>query len=279
MPGHGHFRFCTLAMLVVVLLLVPRPGRADDARQARALFEKGEVQYRLGKFKLALGHYQAALKLVRRPSIVYNIAQCYLQLGEHKKALFNYKLFLSDYARINPEIWSSAARSLDGQQQIRITYIRFDGVEGEYLVDPYHLLGYHGEWYLIGLHHRRNTVASFALSRAGEITPTGRFFAAPEGFRAEEWIRERFGITGAEKPFGVRLRFSPKVAAYIRHRVWHPTQEIVECAHGGLELRMETTGWKELVRWILSWQPDAQVLAPQRLRERVEEKMRIALSR
>ena len=102
MPGHGHFRFCTLAMLVVVLLLVPRPGRADDARQARALFEKGEVQYRLGKFKLALGHYQAALKLVRRPSIVYNIAQCYLQLGEHKKALFNYKLFLSDYARINP---------------------------------------------------------------------------------------------------------------------------------------------------------------------------------
>jgi predicted DNA-binding transcriptional regulator YafY len=40
---------------------------------------------------------------------------------------------------------------------------------------------------------------------------------------------------------------------------------------------MQTSGWKELVRLILSWQPDVKVLAPRRLRDRVEEKMRIAL--
>ena len=38
-----------------------------------------------------------------------------------------------------------------------------------------------------------------------------------------------------------------------------------------------TSGWKELVRWVLSWQPDVKVLAPVRLRLRVEEKMREAL--
>ena len=32
-------------------------------------------------------------------------------------------------------------------------------------------------------------------------------------------------------------------------------------------------GWKELVRWILSWQPDVRVLAPAALRARVLEKL------
>ena len=52
---------------------------------------------------------------------------------------------------------------------------------------------------------------------------------------------------------------------------------MIERKNGGLELRMQTSGWKELVRLILSWQPDVKVLAPRRLRDRVEEKMRIAL--
>ena len=47
----------------------------------------------------------------------------------------------------------------------------------------------------------------------------------------------------------------------------------------GVDLEFETGGWKELVRWILSWQPDVKVLAPRRLRERVNEKMKQALSR
>ena len=92
-----------VVLLVLALMLIPAAARADDTTaRAKAQFERGEVQYRLGNFKIALGHYQAALRLVRRPSIVYNIAQCYRQMGDLKKALFNYKLFLSDYKRANP---------------------------------------------------------------------------------------------------------------------------------------------------------------------------------
>ncbi len=39
-------------------------------------------------------------------------------------------------------------------------------------------------------------------------------------------------------------------------------------------MRLETTGRKELIRWVLSWMPDVRVLAPKSLRERVEEKLR-----
>ena len=36
---------------------------------------------------------------------------------------------------------------------------------------------------------------------------------------------------------------------------------------GRVEMRLETTGRKELVRWILSWMPEVKVLAPKSLRD------------
>ena len=152
-----------------------------------------------------------------------------------------------------------------------------DGTRRSYLLDPYHLIAHHGEWYLLALHHLRRRVASFALSRMLTLRFTGEFFAVPDSFDPVAGLKAGFGITGGDRPYKVRLRFSPKVAAYIRHRVWHPTQQLQERADGSLDLSMETTGWKSLVRWVLSWQPDVKVLAPKRLRERVEEKMRQGL--
>ena len=80
-----------------------------------------------------------------------------------------------------------------------------------------------------------------------------------------------------DKVFKVRLLFAKKIATYIKEREWHPTQKIVNKRDGSIELSFETAGWKDLVRWILSWQPDVQVIAPTRLRERIELKMRQAL--
>lgn len=42
-------------------------------------------------------------------------------------------------------------------------------------------------------------------------------------------------------------------------------------------MRIETTGRKELIRWILSWTPDVKVLAPHEVRTRIEEKLRQGL--
>ena len=39
-------------------------------------------------------------------------------------------------------------------------------------------------------------------------------------------------------------------------REWHPSQKLREEDDGRLEMRIETSGRKELIRWILSWTPD-----------------------
>ena len=48
---------------------------------------------------------------------------------------------------------------------------------------------------------------------------------------------------------------------------------------GRVELRMETTGRTELVRWVRSWMPDVRVLAPKSLRDRIALKLEEGLRR
>ena len=75
----------------------------------------------------------------------------------------------------------------------------------------------------------------------------------------------------------VRLLFEPKLAVYITEWQWHATQEFRTRRDGRVEMRLETTGRKELIRWVLSWMPDVKVLAPKSLRDRIAEKLQDGL--
>ena len=123
-----------------------------------------------------------------------------------------------------------------------------------------------------------NRMATFAVSRIRRAEKSGAVFEPDPAFDIETVARDSFGIVRGEHVMRVRLLFSRNVAAYIRERIWHPTQRMRDKRDGSLELTLETAGWKELVRWILSWQPDVKVLSPRRLRDRVREKMRTALA-
>jgi tetratricopeptide (TPR) repeat protein len=95
-----------LAVSVFVMLLsAPAQGAkptAAEKRKARVLFRKGQTHYRVGEFAEALDKFTSALKLVKRPSIILNIAQCHRQLKSADKALFFYKLYQTEWERTNP---------------------------------------------------------------------------------------------------------------------------------------------------------------------------------
>lgn len=184
-----------------------------------------------------------------------------------------------DYVRQDPETWATVARFLDRQERVKMMYEKFNGEVGDYILEPYHLFSYHGNWYVLGNHVGKKRLATFAVSRIQEIAGTGTNFDIPEWFDPKEHIQQSFGIIRGDKPFRVKLLFSKNVSGYIKERVWHLDQRIVEKRDGCIELNFETAGWKELVRWVLSWQPDVKVLLPKKLRKRVEEKLKQALER
>ena len=120
---------------------------------------------------------------------------------------------------------------------------------------------------------------TFALSRFRRIEASGETFVRSEGFNARRHAKEGFGITGGEKPMKVRFLFEPKLAVYISERQGHHSQVLMKRRDGRVELRMETTERKELVRWVLFWMPDVRVLAPKSLRDRIPLKLEEGLRR
>lgn len=190
-----------------------------------------------------------------------------------------FTVLAEDHARVDPDVWQRAGRAINQRERLRMRYQRFDGVTGNYLVEPYHLIAYHGNWYLLALNPVAGHKETFALSRCRSLAGTGEHFAAPVGFHAPAFLKDSFGISQADKPWKVRLLFASEVATYIGERVWHASQKMRTHRDRSLELRLQTSSRKELTRWILSWMPHVKVLAPRQLRDRVRLRMRQGLAR
>ena len=91
-----------LLLLCVVFVSVPaRLAHADDpaTRSARRHFERGEKLFALGKFDVALDEYQTAFDAKPLPAFLYNIGQCYRNLGDYDQAIFSFKKYL----KLSPE--------------------------------------------------------------------------------------------------------------------------------------------------------------------------------
>lgn len=72
------------------------PAHADVAnRAAQRYFEQGEALFKVGKFTAALREYQKAFDAEPLPELLYNIGQCYRNLGDYEHAILNFKTYLS----------------------------------------------------------------------------------------------------------------------------------------------------------------------------------------
>ena len=85
---------CLLALLVVAL--AAQVAAADDAatRNAKRHFERGQKLYASTKFREALDEYQQAFDARPLPDFLFNIGQCYRNLGDYDSAIFSYKKYL-----------------------------------------------------------------------------------------------------------------------------------------------------------------------------------------
>jgi proteasome accessory factor B len=167
---------------------------------------------------------------------------------------------------LNLETFDALARAAARREQLEITYRKPGRAQAEpRVVDPYHLANVNGEWYLFAFDHLRGDLRTFVPARIRSVRPTGKTFTRPAGFSVDERLRHSFGVHSAEGKFEVVLRFTPRVADYIREKRWHPSQQLRALKGGGVELRLKLSSLGEIQRWVLGWGGDAAVLQPAEL--------------
>ena len=66
------------------------------SQRARQYFRDGQRMFAMGRFRQALASYQKAHKLFEHPDILFNIAQCYRNIGDYESAIANFRKYLDE---------------------------------------------------------------------------------------------------------------------------------------------------------------------------------------
>lgn len=135
-------------------------------------------------------------------------------------------------------------------------------------VDPYVLIAAGQHWYLIAGCLRSGEIRVFRADRIVAAEPLDTTFDPPTGFDPAAYMREgRVYRLGESVPeVEVTVRYSPRIARWIEE---HGPVEAQEDGSVIVRHRVADPTW--LVRHVLEHGPDAEVLTPQEMRDRVRE--------
>jgi predicted DNA-binding transcriptional regulator YafY len=121
---------------------------------------------------------------------------------------------------------------------------------------------------LIAYDHLRKDVRMFAVERIRSITLTDHPYQMPLGFEVEEYVQDALMVMRGRR-IELELVFSQKAAAWVKDKLWHPSQETTLLKDGRLRMALKVADTDELTGWILSFGSQVRVVRPESLRSKV----------
>jgi predicted DNA-binding transcriptional regulator YafY len=179
------------------------------------------------------------------------------------------------------------------QESVEIRYrALWRGAEYTTRCDPYGLVLYEEDLFLVGRSHRAEAVRVFKVVRILEAKATENHFERPADFRLDEQFRASFGIwRSSGEPVEVAVRFRGVGAALVEERVWHESQRLIRSEGDASLFDPDPVGSDTLVArfvladlsefkvWIRGFGEMAEVLSPAWLRAEMRAEMAAAARR
>jgi proteasome accessory factor C len=169
---------------------------------------------------------------------------------------------------VNEGMLMDLRAALSARHKVRIVYRKAAAEEGaERLVRPYGLIPANDTWYLVGHCESSEAVRFFRLDRVEDVRSTGDSYRIPASISVER-------LAAPGKPFysesGGRLtvRYSPRIARWIAERENVPLAD-----DGSLTLEHPLADEDWAVRHVLQYGPEAVVLAPSTVREKIRARL------
>lgn len=137
-------------------------------------------------------------------------------------------------------------------------------------VDPYRLWYASGGLYLVGYCHIRKEPRMFAVERIKSVTPTARPYQIPLHFDFDAFVEDSLTVMRGPR-LDVELEFDKPTAAWVKDRVWHPSQQLTRRPGGRMRMTLTVAESRELVGWMLSFGSGVRVVTPDSLRAAVKQ--------
>jgi predicted DNA-binding transcriptional regulator YafY len=181
-------------------------------------------------------------------------------------------------SEVSPDV---VGRILEATLHFRVATMRYHSMSSarvkDYEVHPYRLVFAQGGLYLLAYVPEYKDVRTFAVDRIASISLEKQTFTPKERIGTEVFANSLGVNTG--DPERVEIEFEPRVAPFVRARVWHPSQQVRDGVNGRIVLSMDVCHDWALRNWILGWGPFARVVSPEALAGEIRSDLNAAASR
>src|ERR1043165_5592978 len=209
-------------------------------------------------------------------------------LAEGKRAPVEMAMTASAGGRDLSQRLSKIETAISRRKTVEFTYYTMERDETEKRkVDPYHLVFRGGQFYLIGHAHERDAVRVFRLSRiqgkVGYASKAEHDFSPPEDFARRDYGSRADWQLGETK--GTAKIFIRERIAWLIERDYGTYGELRNAKKSdnapgkGRVFETSYASERELIAWVLRWRQNAEVLAPDDLREEAEKRRGLLLAR
>lgn len=166
------------------------------------------------------------------------------------------------------ELRALVVRAAKEERRCAFRYLKPEAEQPEpRTVEPYVVVYSEGAWYTVGFCRDRRDCRTFRLDRILEAELLEDSFERPEDFDPSEYLSDG-RVFQADEEVEVTVRYSPRVAPWLIERGQGQGERRID---GSVDVRhaVADPGW--IVRHVLKYGADAEVLAPEDVRGLVRE--------
>ena len=156
---------------------------------------------------------------------------------------------------------------------IEMTYQSFTRQKpATFIVEPYCLKVFKQRWYMLAYSPGLDKAMIYSLDRVHAIEPTKQKYKLPNGFNAEEYFKNTYGVTGMdEEPEVIEICIDAMQANYLRTLPLHSSQEEIERNDDYSIFRFHTFPSYEFLQELRKYGSDVEVISPESVRAEFRE--------
>ncbi len=155
-------------------------------------------------------------------------------------------------------------------RRISVAYDLYsEGGVKQYTLDPYQIYFKRRALYLDAYSVEEKGYRVYRVNRIKRLQALPMIVPRRTDYSFSSRHRDSFSVFIGDTVEKVKIRFSKKLATYIKETCWHLSQKISDQKDGSIIFEVEVSGPKEVGWWVMQWGAEAEVLEPNHLRDEV----------
>lgn len=188
---------------------------------------------------------------------------------------------LSQWQRpCQPKRFSETAYALLHRQQLEIDYWQRDtNTTQRRIISPQRLVYYRDNWYLDAWCHLREGLRTFSVDAIRHTKQSHEHAVEVDENILNAHVSQGYGIFSGDVVGYAKLKFSPSTSARVSQENWHPQQTASWTEHNQYVLTLPYSDTRELIRDILSYGKEVEVIEPESLRLEIRKALENTLKK